>query len=425
MQMFLRRWHRWIAFPAAIFLLLVAVTGIWLAANEFFDEEEALRERTRTLISPVTTLTADAEFAAPLARARAAVAAQSAGAPLDSVVWQFKGDAPTITFYLGRPTGGEDRKVIVDARTGTVLRTGEYTDKPFLMRVHSGEWMGDGGLVMAMLWGASLVLLTVSGFIIYIKMRRPRLSGLRRVFWLLLIGGLAVNPPEARADSPFYTDDPLFSPGWEIKAGLTGEHNAGGSQLSEVLDWNYAVVPNVRLNLTTYTKHVRPIGGRHEFGYGDTEFKMKWRFLEENPSAARPALGIAPKVYIPTANQNRGLGDGVWRFQLPIQLGKTMGRWYHFAEAGYQWAFDRTATDVVYGGAGTLYSFTSHFGAGVELYQFAPTQAYGNWQLLTTLGAVYTFNEHWAIKTSLSRTLRNPNRGGSNPSGVFYVVWNF
>ena len=80
-----------------------------------------------------------------------------------------------------------------------------------------------------------------------------------------------------------------------------------------------------------YTKHVRPAGGPREFGYGDTEFKVKWRFLEEDPHGSRTALGIAPKVFIPTASENRGLGDGVWRFQLPIQLGKTMGPWFNFA----------------------------------------------------------------------------------------------
>ena len=48
-----------------------------------------------------------------------------------------------------------------------------------------------------------------------------------------------------------------------------------------------------------------------------------------------------------------------------------------------------------------------------------------NHQVLTTLGAVYTFNEHWALKASISRTLRDESRGGPNPSGVFYLVWNF
>jgi uncharacterized iron-regulated membrane protein len=180
---FLRRWHRWIAFPASLLLTFAAITGIVLAATEFFGADEAERELLRRQPSPVTTQSPDADFAAPLARARAAVAAQLGGAPLDKVEWQFKGPTPTLTFYVGKPTGGEDRRLVVDARTGTVLRIESYTDKPFMVRLHSGEWFGDGGLVVAMLWGLSLLLLSVSGVIIYLKMRRPNLRGLRRIFW--------------------------------------------------------------------------------------------------------------------------------------------------------------------------------------------------------------------------------------------------
>lgn len=42
--------------------------------------------------------------------------------------------------------------------------------------------------------------------------------------------------------------------------------------------------------------------------------------------------------------------------------------------------------------------------------------------LVTTLGAIYTFNEHWALKADLSRTLRDEARGGPRLFGVFYVV---
>ncbi len=179
----LRKWHRWIGFPAALFLLFAAITGIVLAASEFFGEEEALREKTRDLVSPVTLQTPDMELASAFVRARSAVAAQAGGAPVDKIVWQFKGDTPTIAFFLGKPKGGEDRKITVNAKTGAVISTQPYEDKPFLNRVHSGEAFGDGGLVMAMVWGLALVVLTISGLWIYFQMRRPDLTGLRRIFW--------------------------------------------------------------------------------------------------------------------------------------------------------------------------------------------------------------------------------------------------
>lgn len=347
---FLRKWHRWIGFPAGIFLILVSITGVLLAFNEFFGEAEAKREATRGLVSPVTTSTADGDLASALLKARAAVARQAPSAPMDKIEWQFKGDTPSIAIFTGKPGGGEDRKFVFNTRTGVIDKVEAYADKPFLLRLHSGEAFGDGGLVMAMFWGIALLLLSVSGLWIYWQMRRRNATGLKKIFWLIPL----FIVPHARGDSPFYTDDPEFSPGWEIKAGFTSEHNIGGTTLTEVLDWNYAIVPNVRMNLTTYGKDIWPTGGGHEFGYGDTELKVKWRFQDADPNTAKPSLGIAPKIYFPTADQDRGLGDGVWRFQLPLQFGKTIGKTYHFAELGYQWAFDNEATGMNYGGYGIL-----------------------------------------------------------------------
>jgi uncharacterized iron-regulated membrane protein len=177
-----RRWHRWIGFVAGVFLLFASVTGVIVAMTEFFGEEEARREATRDLISTVTT--ADAEpAAAALARGFAAAAARAPGAPIDAITLRFKGDPETIEIYLGKPTGGEDRRLIVDARTGAFVREASYVDKPFIHRLHSGEAFGDGGLVVAMFWGTALACLSLSGLVIYLSMRRRNLVGLRRIFW--------------------------------------------------------------------------------------------------------------------------------------------------------------------------------------------------------------------------------------------------
>ena len=104
--------------------------------------------------------------------------------PVDKIEYQFKGQHPTVTVFTGKPTGGEDRKFVVDANSGALVKTEAYADKPFLTRLHSGEAFGDGGLVVAMFWGFSLVLLTASGLIIYWLMRGNRtLTGIQRVFW--------------------------------------------------------------------------------------------------------------------------------------------------------------------------------------------------------------------------------------------------
>jgi len=178
-----RRWHRWIAFPASVFLLWASCTGVIVAFTEFFGADEALREATRDLVSPVSTTSPTEAWNAPLARAIQAVNAASAGAPIDKVEQRFKGEKPTITIFTGKPTGGEDRKFVVDAKTGTIISTEAYADKALIYRLHSGEAFGDGGLVMAMAWGSALAFLTISGFLVYLTMRRKNPKGLQRIFW--------------------------------------------------------------------------------------------------------------------------------------------------------------------------------------------------------------------------------------------------
>ena len=182
-QGFWRKWHRWIAFVAAPFLLYAATTGIILAATEFFGEEEAQRERLREMVSPMKLPVVDAAWSETMSKVMATAAAQAPGAPVDKLTVEFKGEPPVVIVYTGKPDGGEDRKIIINARTGELVRTEAYVDKPFLVRLHSGEAWGDGGLVFAMLWGLALTISVITGIVIYFKMRRPGLTGLRRVFW--------------------------------------------------------------------------------------------------------------------------------------------------------------------------------------------------------------------------------------------------
>ena len=180
---FWRRWHRWIGFPAAVFLLFAAVTGFLVASTEFFGEEEALREATRDLTSPISTASPPNAWSESIARAMAAAQRRAPGAPIDKITVQFKGDVPTVTIYLGKPGGGEDRLLVFNAGSGQLIKDDAYADKPLLHRIHSGEWFGDGGLVFAMFWALALAVLTISGLIIYWTMRRRNATGLQKVFW--------------------------------------------------------------------------------------------------------------------------------------------------------------------------------------------------------------------------------------------------
>jgi uncharacterized iron-regulated membrane protein len=180
---FWRRWHRWIAFPASVFLLFAAVTGVAVAITEFFGEEEALREATRNMTSQVRTDSPASAWQEPVGRALARAGREAPGAPIDRIQIQYKATPATISVFLGKPGGGEDRRLVFDLASGDLVATATYVDKPLIHRIHSGEAFGDGGLVVAMAWGTVLAFLTVTGFVIYLTMRRRNPAGWQRVFW--------------------------------------------------------------------------------------------------------------------------------------------------------------------------------------------------------------------------------------------------
>ena len=178
-----RKWHRWIGFAAVPFLLFAALTGVIAGVAEMTSEDEEAREKARERVSDVKLPPAPAAIGEPVAKALAAAATRAPGAPIDKVLIDFKADPPTVTIYLGGPSGGEDKKLLYNAKTAEFLREESYEDKPFLTRLHSGEAFGDWGLILGTGWGLALIALIVTGLVIYLAMRKPGGRGLGKVFW--------------------------------------------------------------------------------------------------------------------------------------------------------------------------------------------------------------------------------------------------
>ncbi|HEV3385836.1 MAG TPA: PepSY-associated TM helix domain-containing protein [Gemmata sp.] len=178
-----RKWHRWIGFAAMPFLLFAAMTGVVAGSVEMLSEDEEAREKARERESDVKLPPAAEKWSEPMAKAFAGAGERARGAPIDRVTLDFKTEPPCVTIYLGKPGGGEDKKLVFNASSGEFLREEVYVDKPFLVRLHSGEAFGDWGQVLGLMWGMALIAIIVSGIIIYFAMRKSGRKGLGRLFW--------------------------------------------------------------------------------------------------------------------------------------------------------------------------------------------------------------------------------------------------
>ena len=181
-----RRIHRWLGIIAIIFFLSVSITGVVLQYQAIFGADETAHEAMAALQSPLTTTQPFAVDAAAFERARGAVAARYPKVPVASVDWQIKGDMPAFTFHLD---GAEPLKVAVAKATGSII-SAEPDGEDWILRLHTGEIIGDGGKFLGLLWGSALITMSVTGFIVYLKMLKARKTGSagkakgwRRYFW--------------------------------------------------------------------------------------------------------------------------------------------------------------------------------------------------------------------------------------------------
>ena len=173
----MRQIHRWIILVSALFLLIVATTGVILQVQRLTGEDE-----DRDQAAPgVLAMPADA-YAPMLAKTLEVARGREPKRPITSIELQMAGDEPqgVVTF-----PGDPGRQITVDPRDGKVLKDEAHEAESLILRIHSGEILGEPGVVLGVFWGSALVLLSITGFIVYLEVyrRRRKASGKNGLFW--------------------------------------------------------------------------------------------------------------------------------------------------------------------------------------------------------------------------------------------------
>ena len=181
-----RKIHRWLSVVGIAFFLSVSLTGIWMQAEAIFGEDEAAREAMAEIVSPVSLSAPMPLNPASLDKARTSVLARFGNRPVASVDWVIKAPVPAYVFHLD---GAERVKVTVNAATAAIIAS-EPDGEDWVMRLHTGEILGDGGKFLGLAWGLALVTMSITGIILYVKMLQTRrtgsagkVTGWRRYFW--------------------------------------------------------------------------------------------------------------------------------------------------------------------------------------------------------------------------------------------------
>lgn len=154
--------------------------------------------------------------------------------------------------------------------------------------------------------------------------------------WLLALAcAVACLSTAALAGPPFQTDDPepVEYKNYEFYTFGTADHTAGETDTAgPAVEFNWGAVPNVQLHIILPAAAIFPSAGPRQFGLGDMELGIKYRFVQEGKH--RPMIGTFTMFEIPTGNAAKGLGLGKTWYKVPIWLQKSFGPWTTYGGAG-------------------------------------------------------------------------------------------
>jgi hypothetical protein len=218
----------------------------------------------------------------------------------------------------------------------------------------------------------------------------------------------------AWAGPPFITDDPVpvdFQH-WEVYLASQYAHDADGiSGTAPHVEVNYGVRPNVQLHLIVPFAYSRPTGMPTQFGLGDVELGVKYRFLQE--TARRPQAGIFPLIELPAGDESRGLGNGRAQVFLPLWIQKSWGRWSSYGGGGYWINPGAGNRDYWFAGWQVQRSLTKQLAIGAELFFATPNTADSSDRTGYNIGLMYDFDEGHHLLFSAGADIHGSNRGAA------------
>lgn len=245
-----------------------------------------------------------------------------------------------------------------------------------------------------------------------IRLKRRHLKGLLIFLFFLSLIFLffSFQPQIAQAGPPFVTDDPepVEYQHWEIYLAAQYKHDrAQDSSTLPHLEINYGAIPNVQIHLIAPLVYVKPEGESSQYGYGDTEVGVKFRFIKETDYL--PQVGIFPMVEFTTGDTGKGLGNGRTQYFLPIWLQKNFGQWTTYGGGGYWINFGEGNKDWWQFGWQLSREINKHLTLGAELYYKTASTNDSSDTTGYSVGTIINITENHHILLSMGQDINGPN----------------
>jgi Putative MetA-pathway of phenol degradation len=216
-----------------------------------------------------------------------------------------------------------------------------------------------------------------------------------RLAWAIVIGLHVVMASPAHGGRPLATEDTgVLDPGvveLELGVDYVRERSAdlflipGGPVL------NIGLLPRLEGTLATELRLVDPDDGPPRAGFGDSQVRLKYRFLDE--TAGGPALVGAVTVRLPTGDEKRGLGDQGADVQPLVLASKTFGPVTLTVNAGYLFVIRDRDLDAVSVNASTEVEITRAWSIVGEVVSELAARRRADDRVVVRIGTVYAVGE--------------------------------
>lgn len=252
--------------------------------------------------------------------------------------------------------------------------------------------------------------------------RAPAALIRRNALPALLLLFITFAVPSTRAQQPFVTDDSDVTEKRKFHFEFSNEFDLlqrdafpNLKQNTASFELAYGLLKNVEVSievpLLTIFNAREPGVPRTVSGPGDTNFSVKYNFLQEREGSRRPALTISGSIEIPTGSVRRQLGSGLADFSLNGVLQKSVTERTKYRLNGGVIFSGNTANGavgiqtrgtVLTGGASLVREFTPKLQLGAEL-NGALTRNFdlGKGQLQGQLGGNYALRENLTLDFGL------------------------
>jgi hypothetical protein len=203
--------------------------------------------------------------------------------------------------------------------------------------------------------------------------------------------------------------EPVGYQHWEVDvASQISKDKNGSSGTAPHLEVNYGLLPDLDLHTIVPLVYVNPNDGSKNYGFGDIELGLKYRFVQE--SDRFPMIGTFPLVEMPTGDHNRGLGSGHVRAFFPLWLQKSWEGWITYGGGGYWINPGSENKNYWFIGWVVQRDLTKKITIGTELFHTTPQANEEGSHIGFNLGGIFNFTEMHHLLFSTGRDIHGSNR---------------